>query len=201
MSWETWPVPRNVLTRGGAEHTLFPFSGVPIKTAPDWDPLLGLEPPVEIHLCQPSTSLLLFSSSSLPLSSRMAEKHRADPCCCRTPFQFLTPQRNNNTASCRRQRVDVTRPQLFPGRQQAEPRLTSILSCTCGSNPVRQTHFVRDPLPIMALLRNALGLPFQNHQRLHMNFTLLTFPIPDSSEATKRKRKQTQTSKQQRITL
>lgn len=76
----------------------------------------------------------------------------------------------------RRRCLDVTRPQLFPGRQRAEPRLTFILSCTCGS----QTHFVRDPLSIATLLRNAL--PFQNLQSLHMIFPSFTFSIPDSSE-------------------
>lgn len=169
-----------------------------------------MEPPVIIRCRQPSTSpattrLLSFplffslhrDPPFLPVRSRTPETQRGDTRCCRVPFQFLAPEWNKHSASCRRrrQRLDViTRPQLFPGRQQAEPRLTSILSCTCGSSPLRQTHFVRDPLPITTLLRNALGIPFQNFQRLHMNFTSFTFPVTDPSEAinaVKRRRKDT----------
>lgn len=118
-----------------------------------------------------------------------------------SPISVSHSRVEQHTAGCRhyRQRLDVTRPQIFRGQQQAEPHLTSILSCICGSSHVRQTHCVRDPLPIMAVLRNTLELPFQNLQRLNMNLISFTFPIPKPSETINDvKIIQTQTSKQQR---
>lgn len=144
-------------TSTGSEPTPVSLKGVfahesgqePIKTAPEDTPLSAL--------CLPRRS----ETSSPLFSSRHQVKHQRNLATANGdatlpgPVSVLRSPVEQHATSCR---LDVTRPQLFPGR------------ATSDFYYVTNTFGVR-PRANYGLLRNALGLPFPNLQRLHMIFT------------------------------